>query len=38
LKKLLAEKAEVDLHLGVAEESWIEAGEELERMNLALEH
>ena len=37
LKRLLAEKAKVDLHLGVAEESWIEAGEELERMNLALE-
>ena len=38
LKKLLAEKAEVDMHLGMAEESWIEAGEELERINLALEH
>jgi hypothetical protein len=38
LKKLLAEKAEVDMRLGMAEESWIEAGEELERINLALEH
>jgi len=36
LKKLLAEKADVDLNLGAAEEAWIEAGEEFEQTNLAM--